>query len=298
MNYDSLDWVLDRNFSIVASGKALKNASSILRDVVDYGTNLFGRCLRENIKRREMVILMSYLHILEMADAAEVLMANSCISPAILQCRSIFEGLLTLEYLTMAKDDVATDYLYHFLKRKMEFFNFLDDSTKMGKSFREKLKKDKMLHRMNLPVPADIAQKKGDLQRILDEKKFEGTRLELQKEKTKYPRWYQLRGGPKNLSELAERMSRQGVYQYLYNFSSETAHVYDLYRRYVKIDKGDVQIKPIRNANELSIVANSSIALTLEATRIIIEYFRGEENVQFGEWYVKKIRKRFMSLDR
>ena len=60
-------------------------------------------------KERNLPLLMSYLHILEMADGIDVLLSQSCVTPAIPLLRSMFESNLGITYM-LEKDTDARSY--------------------------------------------------------------------------------------------------------------------------------------------------------------------------------------------
>lgn len=87
MPTEPLKKLLDRDLRKVESNNSIEISCQILQEIVNYGTNVFGRCESgkrpENIKNipeeGHLAILLLYLHVIEMIDAIEVCISQSVI---------------------------------------------------------------------------------------------------------------------------------------------------------------------------------------------------------------------------
>jgi len=94
--------VLYRELSIVQLKELIPSPTTLLQEVVNYGTNAFIRCLYSAGPEEENVHLAPfslYRQILELTDGTEILISNASPSAAIPLLRSSFEALLALEFI-------------------------------------------------------------------------------------------------------------------------------------------------------------------------------------------------------
>ena len=94
-----LESVLHREISKAIASPIIAIASPLLQELVNYSTWAYMRCAtstsEEYVDRAPLTL---FLHVIEMTDSIEVLITQSCPSPAFPLLRSSFEALLFLEY--------------------------------------------------------------------------------------------------------------------------------------------------------------------------------------------------------
>ena len=88
-----LDWVEDAR-----KREPVRSASLLLREVLNYASNVFGRCDHSS-GTGDGPILLLYLHMIQMIDGVEVLLSQCCVDAAIPLLRSSFECLLAMDYI-------------------------------------------------------------------------------------------------------------------------------------------------------------------------------------------------------
>jgi len=96
-----IESLLNRDLSQVSAKKIIDISSPLLKELVNYSTNVFGRCqaLATGNKDEDLSIFMLFLHIIEMTDAVEILISKCCPVPAQILLRSSFEAYLSIEYI-------------------------------------------------------------------------------------------------------------------------------------------------------------------------------------------------------
>jgi uncharacterized protein DUF5677 len=103
MPTDPQTMILDRQRSRATAIPLLQVASATLQEIVNYSTQLIIRCSdaskSEIQKNEEVSIFLLYLHMLEITDAIEVLISESCPYPATPLLRSSFEALIGMDYI-------------------------------------------------------------------------------------------------------------------------------------------------------------------------------------------------------
>ncbi len=279
----------------------LESALPMLEELRNYGLALFSRCsIRPEGGDENLAILLPYLHLLEMLDAVIVLLPASAIAPAGLQLRSILEASLTIEYIAQA-DTVRRGHAYLLLDalEEREFMKRLDPQTKEGQKLRSELGHDSILADFDKHFdPIEIASGPQFPSALLDQPRFkdvwdEYTRLAKKMSPTRI-RWYCLFDGPRSIRKLAYKLDRGSEYEFLYSRMSASMHVTSALRRQVEVaGPGIGDVRPLRDPREIFDVCRLSHALTIRATRIVLEYFRPQERERSVQWYIREIKPNF-----
>ena len=181
MPTEPLQRLLDRDLQRVGAHPLIQVACPLLREIVNYGTNVFGRCEAntqharvENIPGEgHLAILLLYLHIVEMIDAIEVMLAQSVAVPSLLQLRSTFEAFLQLEWIL--KDDTLRRvyaYLVYDIRNRLKIYQSSDSSSEEGKRYKAMITKDKWASSMPFPQVPDLDARIQNLEALLTEPHF------------------------------------------------------------------------------------------------------------------------------
>jgi hypothetical protein len=152
--------VLYREMS-VTQARVMIDIVSPLMQVVNYATKAFIRAQAEATGNldEDVPIFVLYLHMIEMTDAVQVLLAQSCASAAILQLRSEFQALLSIEYLLQSAADYAQRSLswvvfnVHDMLNSLEYF---DPSTRRGQEYPRAHNLDEAARYTPLPALAAV----------------------------------------------------------------------------------------------------------------------------------------------
>lgn len=297
-----LETLLDRELSKVVARDIIEIASPLLQELVNYSTNAFARCATSTSgkENEDLAVLILYLHIIEMTDGVEVLVSQSCPVPAIPLVRSLFEALLSIEYILEA-DYVrrSLSWLADYVRKRLAFYESLDPSTTRGRSFQKALSADKVVRNVTLPDPTEVQKAIANLQNLLARPQFQSIEAEFSKYKSKHkrrPNWYRLFGGPSNLQELARHLNKNAQYEFLYRSWSTISHAHDLSRFITRTTEGDPAIRGLRDPSQIKDVAIFAASFILNATRLVLGKFRPAEDI--AKWYKREVRERFLLITR
>ncbi len=294
--------LLYRELRKVEAKEVIEIASPLLQEEVNYATNAFQRCQASSTgaKDEDLPLLVSYLHVIEMTDGIEVLVAQSCPIPAIPLLRSSFEALLTIDYILEADyQRRAFAWLVCYVHERLSQYEMLDHSHPRGKEFLATLAADEVSKYMKLPSFPNLAQAIQNLKSLLKNPNYQVADSEYQRLKSRRkrkPNWYSLFSGPSNLRELARHLNRGAQYDILYRYWSHVTHAADLSRFLTKTDEGYAAIKPLRGPEELKLVSEIASSFILEATKKMLGKFRAGEMASFGRWYAREAQKRHLAL--
>jgi Family of unknown function (DUF5677) len=146
-----LKGLLDKDMRKVEIYNEIQIISPVLQNIVNYGTNVFGRCLQSTKHdgvvdmpdEAHLSVLLLYLHVIEMIDAIEVMVSQSVVIPVNLQLRSAFEAFLQLKWIF--KEDTkqrAYAYLVNDVRNRIKFYQSLSPSSQSGKQLESEIAKD------------------------------------------------------------------------------------------------------------------------------------------------------------
>ncbi len=303
MPTEPLKLILDRELAIANAKELLDVSSTTMQEAINYATNVFGRCERtaKNNYDEDVSILALYLHIIEMADGIDVLLRSSCPIPAINLLRSMFEGLLSLEY--MLEDEYrnrSLSWLYFHFRKKQYFYKSFNPNTPQGKVFSENLMRDKLLKKIDITSQHKINVKATEnIKSLFESEHFNKIEIEFKRTKKnnngRSPKWYELFDGPQNLQKLAYKLERHGFYDFLYRLWSQVAHAQD-FSRFFDANEKEPTIERLRDSKEVKSTVAFTMTFILEATRKILRKFRPEEIQGFSLWYVKSIKENYNLL--
>jgi hypothetical protein len=295
-----LETILYRELAIIKAQEIIELGSPLLREIVNYSTNALIRCATTltGFQNEDVAVMALYRHILEMSDGIEVLVSQSCAIPAIPLVRSSFEALLSLEYILENKTyytDRSLAWLLCYVHTRIKFYESLNISTKLGKTFLESLRQDKTINLNFITLPPQVESEKAiiNLQNLLLRPQFQSIEEEYSRYK-KTPNWFSLFKGPNTIRDLAHHNKRDAQYDFLYRIWSTTTHAQDFSTFTDVLSRNQSGIRSLRDSSQLKDVITFSTTFLLNATRIVLHKFRPEENIT--NWYLTEVRDRYFNV--
>ena len=275
--------ILYRELSVAAAKDVIEIASPLLGEVVNYGANAFARCASScSNGEKHLSLLVLHLHIIEMTDAIDILISQSCPWGAKLALRSSFEALLSVEYILEADyEQRSRCWFVHYMHERLRAYDSLDPSTPRGKEVQEPLSRDK--YSISLPDLPELQAFRANYQQRLAEPEYQPVELEYRKRK--HPRWYQLFGGPGNLRDLACRLNRGGQYETLYRRWSSITHAMEPARFLATTDTGTQVVRRLRDPTDIRSVTIFAVEYVVTATGLLISKLAPGEKSDFLRWY-------------
>ena len=278
----------------------LASLAGAIEETVNFGTQIFKWCVDSGVQGNEHgPIFLSFRHILEMLDSISVLVKKSCFEPSNILLRSIFEAILNIEYLL--KDN--------FAEKAIDFlFMYQHDRLRHNKKMLAYLKSDKYskldpLIRKKLPINiSEIEKQIQDIEESLSKPASLNSKQELERYRAgnngRYPlHWFNLRKGPRNISELADRVGKTLHYLILYKEWSRLIHGTGIFYDKFSISKdGRVLFTQFRLPKESGLITSFSISFALETFRIMLDKYAKDKIPISREWYAKEIREVYSKI--
>ncbi len=247
-----------------------------------------------------LAILMQLHHVLEMLDGVEVLLESSCVVAARAPLRSAFEASLGLRYVLQSDlDRRAMAYLVADLKERIRWYEEMDPETDVGRQFRKDMGVSEATSDFPFPAPEHCRSRAANLRTLMKREDFSPISAEYDAvaKKRRWPPWYSLFGGPRNLRELAVQLGEGDDYLILYRTWSRTTHAADLYRQLTAESDGTPAVRVIRNPLGMSSVYLQACGIGLESSRAVLEHYRSGELTQHAKWYMSQINPALKQLE-
>lgn len=289
--------ILYRELATVQARDLFPRAAPLLREVVNFGTNTFVRCMSagDGEENTHLAPFALYRHILELTDSIEVLVANGCPSACKPNLRSAFEALLSLEYITQPGADYrvrSLSWLAAYARDHLRMYRSLLQSSAEGKGFLDAIQSDKTVREFP-PLPQDkVAEGIARMEKLLARDQFGEIQAEFAKFKRE-PRWYQLFGGPANLHDLADHLLRPAQYDVLYRQWSLASHALDFFPFLAPAPPGEKAVRGLRDIAATNEVTTFAATFLIDATRLLIGKFHPGET--WGNWYLREIREDYLT---
>lgn len=288
--------VLYRELSTVQLKEFKPSPTTLLQEVVNFGTNAFVRCL-SSVGQEENVHLAPfalYRHILEFTDGTEILVTNASPSAGLPLLRGSFEALLALEFIFEDGEHYQTrslSWLTGYIRETLRFYNSLLPKTFEGEKFLSAIAEDKTVRNFPFPPEKEVSKAIDNLNQLLSNEQFKSIVSEYDRHKGE-PHWYSLFNGPSNVRNLARHLKRTVQYDVLYRGWSMSVHAHD-FRPFLAPDKsGKSAIRGLRGLNSTYQVTTFAVTFIIDATRLLVGKFHPGEDL--SKWYFREVRDSFV----
>lgn len=295
--------LIDRDKQIVYVQTRYAGILGVLRDMVNYGSNLIPRCFVSSNRRLEDAIILGVLlrQAVAMFDAIEILVSNAAVYPCYLQTRAIFEASLYIQWILQTDTEKRAKYYYVSNLRKERVWA---NRTQRGSPDYLAFQKD--MEKLGIIVP-DTANRLGaegqkylqEINRILEkpslaaiDKEFDSYR---EKRRLRYdPPWY----APleiQSVRQLAKNLQRLHEYELIYVESSEVMHSTSL-EHHINFSQGPMKLIPIRYHEGIDMVLWFSMVPMLKIYLDVLAYYRPDERPNFSRKYFEDWRQEFIGI--
>lgn len=291
---------LNRDSTDSGADKLIEVACPVLREVINKATLVFQDCHKaaSGEADEDLPILMSTLHVVEMADGVEILLGSSSVHPAKLLLRSMLEGTMSIQYI-LKSDSKRRSFAWLVARahRRLSAYEAMSPNTQAGKQLRGLLTKDELQLNLEAISDSELTAAIDNLRGLLKQDNYREGEAEYRRIKKKLkrnPEWFSLYDGPTSIRDLAGHLRQLSSYQFLYRTWSELTHAGDAGRWLTKTAAGGPAFFAIRSPQDLLQVANYAVTFLLTCIQAISARFTPQEN--FGPWYIDEVSIRYLRL--
>ena len=295
--------LIDRVTSVAQVSEKFSEILGVLRDVVNYGSNLVPRCFVSSKRTLEDAIILGVLvrQAIAMFDAIEILLSNAAVYPCHLQTRAIFEVSLYLDWMLQKDTEKKAKYFYVSNVRQERVWAM---RTQGGSS--ENISYEKIMEPFGdlFSETTKSLSLKGkeylqEIDRILAQPSFAGIDKDIEAYRAKYktpydPPWYAPLG-PRSVRQLAVTLKRLHEYEMIYGPSSEVMHS-PSHKHHVRFSQGRINFTPIRYLAGIDTIVKFSMATMLKIYKDVLGHYRAAESANFGKKYLEDWRQAFLGI--
>lgn len=268
--------------------------AALIEEVIRYSSNVLECCARSPKGGSiDATILVLFRHILEMQDAIAVLVRASCVEPAKALLRSLFEGMLGIEYV-LADDTGNRSLAYQVahLHRQITFCRNFNRRTPEGEQFARKVESDPVSQWLKFDPKDLVRQEKLSVNALARdplvpvEQEWQSTAKRLGR---KHLDWFSLWGGPTSVEGLAQHLNFAASYQVFYRDWSGLVHAADGLSR-LSLGPGEATLRPLRDTTALYEVALMAVLLGIRALRKVFGFYFPDRQSDLKQWYLSSMR--------
>ena len=292
--------ILDRDTVTTDAKKHLTPWLELMRDLVNYGTNLIVRCIHSSERKTKDRVVLSILlrQAVAMLDAVEVLLSNGSSHAANLPMRALFEASTYIEWILLSDSELKARYYHvHNLRRKRLWAG----RTQAGSP--EKAAFASQMGKYGMNITDEVEQRSRDqikeIDRILALPELAMINADFDaakaKRRLKYDVAWYIPLGPRNLAAIAHEIDDVALYVILYSGASEVMHS-SSDDPHVQFAAGKLSIKPIRSLADFPTVFQFSVSIALRLYRRILQEYRSGEISAFSRKYVEQWQKQYMNF--
>ncbi len=289
--------LIDRERSLADVKEHMGPWIDLIRDVVNYGSNLIPRCFSSSKRNWADLVVIAILlrQVVAMLDGAEVLLSAGAVHAAILQMRALFEASVYIEWILKGDPEKRAIYYYaHNLRRKRHWAMITQSGSPESNDFAETM--NESIVKMTVPIRDELKEsaKKQieDIDRVLSQSKFVEVNKEFEqfsKQKKHDVAWY-VPLGKKSFRAIAREVGMGSMYELFYSSASGVMHT-SSYDQHVKFGMGEVTFQPIRHLEDFQQVLHFSVSMAQHAYRRVLEVYRNGELPAFSKKYMEKWRR-------
>lgn len=291
--------ILDRDLlNDLPQRNPLDEATATLREAVNYATNASNRCEQSRRGRKEesLPVLVSFLHMIQMTDAIEVLLSSGCGPPASVLLRSSFESKLAVEYI-LERDSKRRGFAWlvcHVLQdiEALERFGSPEFSETLSAEGLGGMPADEVTE-----LPVVIERLKSTLERPGYAEAYSEYRKLRAARRGSRLEWYALYEGPSTVKGLAKRLHQETLYRTLYHSTSRVAHGQDIGHLLFPMKDEPSVFAHLRDPLKILPVASQALTFLLETTFLVLRELRSGE-ASFRRWYRGEMMGRSLSVVR
>lgn len=294
--------LLDREAAKADVAKHFQRHLILLRDVVNYGSNLYLRAYSSGKKELPDLIICGVLlrQIVVMIDSAEVLLTEGCINAAHLSARAAFEASIYLDWMLFsdAKRKAACFYISNLRNERVWAQRALA-GTDEEKAFSTVLATLGLSLQMEHPELKEEAEKfLAEVNRLLSKPEFVGIDGEFESARKRKgrrePKWHEL-CGHSSLRQIAKAVSRLPEYELMYSRGSRIVHT-AVYKDHFKFKGDQVRFRSLRNLEGIDSLLNFTLCVAIGSYQRVLQYYRPTELQAFSKKYVEDWRIVFKSI--
>jgi hypothetical protein len=279
------------------------DAEILLKDIVNYGSNLIPRCLATSDRRlKDVIIIGAFLRqVVAMVDGAEIQISNSAVHTSQLQARACFEASICINWLIKSDTDKKAKYFYvsNLRREKLWAQRYLGESPRQAQF--DEIVSELGENFINKSEEIELKARKiiKDIDELLTKESYKAINDHFQKYINTNnlpfePTWHKVYG-IKSVRQIAIDVERLPEYEFLYSITSEVMHSAS-YRHHFKFENDQLIFEPIRCLKDIKTIINFIIPCAVRTYMDVLTFYRPTEVPAFRTKYSEDWRDKFFGV--
>lgn len=295
--------ILDRETSSAEAQEHLGSALDLVREVVDYGSNLLVRCMGGTTGEILDVVAIGVFGKQAVAalDSVEQLARTGSGLGARVVMRALLEASMYCEWVLAGPDDGrARAYYVANLRSEISWSKRALPGTPEHERFRQamgELYEDPL---DDVPNGEDhVANRIAQVENHLKSEKFDAINSkfnDLRKGKARDPSWHRVAGAP-TVRDVAIAVGRLAEYTIFYDIYSSDSHS-GSYGSHLEVREGGAILYPIRSLRQIDEVLQNSLTFAFRTYRALLSNYRPDEIPAYNRLYITEWSHRYRSIPR
>lgn len=300
MTSEPLRTLFDPERWIVQIKQDYTTGLKVVDDVVNYGTNLIGRCFESSAKSITDIVIIGYFvkQTVTLLDAIRVLIENACPKASIVQLRALIELTFYLEWILLEDTDHRAKLYFVWQERKQLHWAKVLRSGTVENEKHHAYMKDSPLDKFTLESAPDRLDGRIKMhEEMLGSTELRSTNEEFEKlrgDRERDVAWY-VPGGVQSVRDMAAILRREWEYITIYSMYSQTVHSQS-FETQVSVDDGKVVLEPIRDNKYVATVLSNSLSYAFGVQQDALKRYRPSEVNHYVEKYRNEWREGYLSL--
>lgn len=301
-----LETILDRIQPVRDVAHGFEAQLELIRDVVNYGSNLIPRCFESSDKGVADVVIVAALlkQAVAMLDGVELHVSNAAVLASHVSVRAFYEAhLYILWMLENDTDTRARQYYVWNLRQRRLWAERVISGTDANTDFQHALQ--------HLPTFQSTAQTdQACVQELQQQATQEVQQINQLLSSASYqainnafdnywnrgydPPWHAPNGTP-SIRQLAQRLNILHEYDVVYSSLSSVTHS-SSFKSHVSVRDKSIVFQPIRYLESIDFVLNLSLSVAFRTYCAVLTHYRPGEVDNFNRKYAEEWRGAFTTI--
>jgi hypothetical protein len=303
-----LSTILDRDEPVQNVRDHFCDQLEVMRDVVNYGSNLIPRCFESSPKGvADVVVIVALLkQLVAMLDGVELHVSNAAVLASYVSLRALYETHLYVSWVLRSDTDTRARHYYVWsLRQRRKWDSRVIPGTKEHANFQHALQHlpifqsaspndQQRVEQFQHEATQDVAQ----IDQLLNSPSYKAINdgFDNYWNRPYDPPWH-APCGVQSIRALAEKLGLLHEYEVLYSSLSSVTHS-SCFKQHVAVQGNSIVFEPIRYLESIDFVLNLAFSTSFRVYRQVLQFYRPGEVENFNRKYIEEWREAFTTIRR
>ena len=301
-----LDTIIDRAGPVDLVDEHFGDQIRLLRDVVNYGSNLIPRCFEASRKDVPAVIILATLlkQVVVMVDGIEIQLTQAAVLSSHVTTRALYEAQLYIHWMLKSDTESRARHYYVWnLRRRRKWANRIIPGTQEHASFGHALSQ---LSAFQSGDPSDqqhvqqlsqfAQQDVADIDQLLNSNAYAAVNSAFDSfwNRPFDPSWH-APAGVRSIRSMADDLGLLHEYEVFYDNLSTLSHA-SYFKSHVAVEGDQLTFEPIRHLESIDLILRLTLSMSFRVFRTVLSHYRAGEVENFDRKYSAEWQSAFTSI--